>query len=59
MFDVESVVLTDVVDELGTLRTVIDPQLKDLIKTEFNKDYTHFNGPQLREQLQALKDKQE
>ncbi|MBB3223086.1 host attachment protein [Pseudoduganella umbonata] len=44
---------------LGTLRTVIDPQLKDLIKTEFNKDYTHFNGPQLREQLQALKDKQE
>jgi protein required for attachment to host cells len=44
---------------LGTLRANIDPHLKELIKTEFNKDYTHFNGPQLREQLQALKDKQE
>ncbi|QBE63161.1 host attachment protein [Pseudoduganella lutea] len=44
---------------LGTLRSNIDSNLKDLIKSEFNKDYTHFNGPQLREQLQALKDKQE
>jgi protein required for attachment to host cells len=44
---------------LGTLRSKIDKQLKDVIKSEYNKDYTHFNGPQLREQLQALKDKQE
>jgi protein required for attachment to host cells len=44
---------------LGTLRSNIDKQLKDVIKSEYNKDYTHFNGPQLREQLQALKDKQE
>jgi Protein required for attachment to host cells len=44
---------------LGTLRSVIDPHLKDVIKTEFNKDYTSVPVNQLREQLQALKDKQE
>lgn len=44
---------------LGTLRSVLDPHLKDVIKTEFNKDYTSVPVSQLREQLQALKDKQE
>lgn len=44
---------------LGTLRSVIDPHLKDVIKTEFNKDYTSINVSQLREQLQAHKAKQE
>jgi protein required for attachment to host cells len=38
---------------LGTLRSALDPHLKSLIRQELNKDYTHFNGPQLREQLHA------
>lgn len=36
---------------LGTLRSNLDPQLKSLIKFEVNKDYTHSNPQQLREQL--------
>ncbi|GGX93177.1 host attachment protein [Massilia dura] len=44
---------------LGVLRSNIDPHVKELIKTEFNKDYTHVNVSQLREQLQAHKAKQE
>jgi len=36
---------------LGTLRSNLDPQVKALIKFEVNKDYTHSNAQQLREQL--------
>jgi len=36
---------------LGALRTYLDPQIKPLIKFEINKDYTHSNPQQLREQL--------
>jgi protein required for attachment to host cells len=38
---------------LGALRSFLDPHIKPLIKLELNKDYTHFNAQQLREQLQA------
>jgi protein required for attachment to host cells len=38
---------------LGVLRAVLAPQLKPLVGLEINKDYTHSNGQQLREQLQA------
>jgi protein required for attachment to host cells len=38
---------------LGALRSFLDPHIKPLIKFELNKDYTHFNAHQLREQLQA------
>lgn len=38
---------------LGELRTHLDAQIKPLIKLELNKDYTHFNAHQLREQLRA------
>jgi len=38
---------------LGVLRTKLNPAVQGLIKTEVNKDYTHSNGQQLREQLQA------
>jgi protein required for attachment to host cells len=44
---------------LGTLRSALDPHLKSLIRQELNKDYTHFNGPQLREQLHAQQAKAE
>jgi protein required for attachment to host cells len=36
---------------LGALRTILDPHIKPLIKLEVNKDYTHFNAQQLREQI--------
>lgn len=36
---------------LGLLRSDLDPQVKSLIKRELNKDYTHSNAQQLREQL--------
>lgn len=36
---------------LGTLRINLDPHVKSLIKFEVNKDYTHSNAQQLREQL--------
>jgi hypothetical protein len=38
---------------LGALRSFLDPHIKQLIKFELNKDYTHFNAHQLREQLHA------
>jgi len=38
---------------LGALRSFLDPHVKALIKFEVNKDYTHFNGQELREQLHA------
>jgi protein required for attachment to host cells len=38
---------------LGALRSFLDPHIKPLIKFELNKDYTHFNAQQLREQLRA------
>lgn len=44
---------------LGTLRQNLDPQIQKLVKAEFNKDYTHSNAQQLREQLQAQQDKAE
>jgi protein required for attachment to host cells len=42
---------------LGVLRMQIDNQLKPLINFELNKDYSHLNAHQLREQLQAQKSK--
>ena len=44
---------------LGSLRANFDPHLKPLIKTEFNKDYTHVAPHQLRDQLQAQQAKSE
>jgi protein required for attachment to host cells len=38
---------------LGALRSFLDPHVKSLIKFEVNKDYTHFNAQELREQLHA------
>lgn len=38
---------------LGVLRKLLDPQLTPLLKLDINKDYTHLNARQLREQLQA------
>jgi protein required for attachment to host cells len=38
---------------LGALRSFLDPHVKSLVTLELNKDYTHFNAHQLREQLQA------
>jgi protein required for attachment to host cells len=54
-----ALVLTASPQFLGTLRANIDPQLKDLIKFELNKDYTQVNGPQLREQIQQAKQAKE
>jgi protein required for attachment to host cells len=42
---------------LGVLRGQLDNQLKPLVGLELNKDYSHMNGHQLREQLQAQKAK--
>lgn len=42
---------------LGSLRSVLDPHIKPLIKLELNKDYTHVNGHELREQLHAARSK--
>jgi protein required for attachment to host cells len=36
---------------LGALRMYLDPHIKPLIKLEVNKDYTHSNAQQLREQI--------
>lgn len=44
---------------LGALRSFLDPHIKALIALEFNKDYTHFNARELREQLQAQQAKSE
>lgn len=38
---------------LGLLRVALDPQLKNLVSLEINKDYTHSNGQQLQEQIKA------
>ena len=54
-----ALVLTATPSFLGTLRANLDPQLKDLIKFELNKDYTQVNGPQLREQIQQAKQAKE
>ncbi|WP_040787599.1 host attachment protein [Massilia niastensis] len=44
---------------LGVLRSNLDPQIKQLIKLEFNKDYTHSNAQDLRAHLQAQQNKPE
>ncbi|MET0855627.1 MAG: host attachment protein [Telluria sp.] len=44
---------------LGALRSFLDPHIKPLIKSELNKDYTHFNAHQLREQLHSQRAKSE
>lgn len=44
---------------LGVLRSKLDPQVKQAVKLELNKDYTHSNAHQLREQLQAQQAKAE
>lgn len=38
---------------LGQLRVALDPQLKNLVSMEINKDYTHSNAQQLQEQIKA------
>ena len=38
---------------LGMLRTLLGKELESVVKMEINKDYTHFGGEQLREQIQA------
>ena len=38
---------------LGALRSELDPQLKNMVSYEINKDFSHSNGQQLREQIQA------
>jgi protein required for attachment to host cells len=42
---------------LGALRSFLDPHVKSLIKFECNKDYTHSNAQQLREQLREQRAK--
>lgn len=42
---------------LGVLRKCLDPQLKLLVSVEINKDYSHSDGQQLREQIRAHVDK--
>jgi protein required for attachment to host cells len=42
---------------LGILRKLIGPNLESLVKVEINKDYTQASPEQLREQIQAQKDK--
>lgn len=44
---------------LGALRSVIDPHVKSMITFELNKDYTHFNAQELREQLHSQQAKSE
>ena len=38
---------------LGALRAQLDPQLKQFVSVEIDKDYSHSNGQQLREQIRA------
>jgi protein required for attachment to host cells len=47
----ERLVISASPEFLGALRSSLDPHIKTLIKFELNKDYTHFNAQQLREQL--------
>ena len=38
---------------LGVLRMQLDPQLKSLVQLEINKDFSHSNAQQLRDQIIA------
>lgn len=42
---------------LGALRPELHKEVQQAIKAEFNKDYTHSNAQQLREQLHAQQSK--
>jgi protein required for attachment to host cells len=42
---------------LGVLRKELDPQVKASVDVEIDKDYTSFNGQQLREQIKANQEK--
>jgi len=42
---------------LGALRGLLDPELASAVSLEINKDYTHFSGEQLREQIQTHQSK--
>lgn len=42
---------------LGLLRKQMDKQLSDVVNLELNKDYTNLSAKELREQLQANKEK--
>lgn len=44
---------------LGVLRNWLDPQLKNLVSYEINKDYSHSSAQQLREQIEAHRSKSE
>lgn len=44
---------------LGVLRGLLTEQLKPLVRWEINKDYTQFNGAQLRAQIDERKQKQD
>ena len=49
----QSLIISAAPEFLGVLRQNLDQQVKGLVKSEFNKDYTHSSAQQLREQLQA------
>jgi protein required for attachment to host cells len=36
---------------LGMVRALLGKELESVVNLEINKDYTHFNGEQLREQI--------
>lgn len=55
----DSIVLAASPQFLGALRTLLDPHIKPLIKHELNKDYTHVQPNQLREQIEAHQAKSE
>jgi protein required for attachment to host cells len=55
----QQLIITASPDFLGVLRTKLDPQVQKLVRSEFNKDYTHSNAQQLREQLHAQQAKSE
>lgn len=42
---------------LGELRNQLDPQLKQLVSYEIDKDYAQSNGAQLRDQIRAYQAK--
>ena len=44
---------------LGELRNQLDPQLKQLVSYEIDKDYAHSNGAQLRDQIRAYQAKKQ
>ncbi|MGH8853630.1 MAG: host attachment protein [Telluria sp.] len=55
----QQLVISAAPEFLGLLRQKLDPQLQNLVKSEFNKDYTHSTALQLREQLLAHQAKAE